>query len=136
LRRTWDGRLGGDVLRIGLGKPFLFLGSQSSLTTTDGAIRAQVRAVLHGVPAGQGHVLTVAGTEHYNFTDRGVYFDLVDSAFLGSIDGARALHITCSYLRAFFGSYLLGRADQLMAGPVYQLSRGSCGVGLRPSQPG
>jgi hypothetical protein len=34
-----DGRLGGDVLRIGLGKPFLFLGSQSGLTTTDGAVK-------------------------------------------------------------------------------------------------
>jgi hypothetical protein len=69
------------------------------------------------MPAGQGHVLTVAGTGHFNFTDRGVYFDLVDSLFLGSIDGARALRVTSTYVRAFFTSYLLGRADLLMTGP-------------------
>jgi hypothetical protein len=43
------------------------------------------------VPAGQGHVLTVAATEHYNFTNQGVYFDLVDSAFLGSTVRARCV---------------------------------------------
>ena len=62
-------------------------------------------------------MLTVAGAAHHNFTDHGVYFDLVSSISLGSIDGARALHLSSSYLRAFFSSYLLGRLDQLMAGP-------------------
>ena len=112
-----DGRLGGDVLQTGLGKPFLFLGSQSSLSATDGALKTQVRSALRGVPPGQGHVLTVAGAEHYNFTDQGVYFDLVNSAFLGSIDGARALRISSRYLEAFFSSYELGHPDQLLAGP-------------------
>ena len=69
------------------------------------------------MPAGQGHVLTVAGTGHFNFTDRGVYFDLVDSLFLGSIDGARALRVTSTYVRAFFPSYLRSRADLPMTGP-------------------
>jgi dienelactone hydrolase len=110
-----DGRLGGDVLQTGLGKPFLFLGSDGSLT--DGAVKAQVRSALRGVPAGQGHVLTVAGAAHHNFTDHGVYFDLVSSISLGSIDGVRALHLSSSYLRAFFTSYLLGRTDLLMTGP-------------------
>jgi dienelactone hydrolase len=110
-----DGRLGGDVLQTGLGKPFLFLGSDGSLK--DGTVKAQVRSVLRGVPAGQGHVLTVAGAAHHNFTDHGVYFDLVSSISLGSIDGARALHLSSRYLQAFFSSYQLGRADQLMAGP-------------------
>jgi hypothetical protein len=103
------------VLQTGLGKPFLFLGSQSSLR--DGTVKAQVRSALRGVPVGQGHVLTVAGTEHYNFTDQGIYFDLVGSAFVGSIEGARALHLSSRYLRAFFSTYQLGRADQLLAGP-------------------
>jgi len=110
-----DGRLGGDVLQTGLGKPFLFLSSAGSLT--DGAVKSQVRSVLRGVPAGQGHVLTVAGAAHHNFTDHGVYFDLVSSISLGSIDGARALHLSSRYLQAFFSSYQLGRPDQLMAGP-------------------
>ena len=110
-----DGRLGGDVLQTGLGKPFLFLGSDGSLK--DDTVKAQVRSVLRGVPAGQGHVLTVAGAAHHNFTDHGVYFDLVSSISLGSIDGVRALHLSSRYLQAFFSSYQLGRADQLMAGP-------------------
>jgi hypothetical protein len=80
-------------------------------------ITAQVASREQGIPAGQGHVLTVAGTQHLNFTDRGVYFDLVAFLFLGSIDGARALRVTSTYVRAFFTSYLLGRADPLMTGP-------------------
>jgi dienelactone hydrolase len=111
-----DGLLGGDVLKTGLGKPFLYLGSEGGLSVTAGA-KAQVRSVLQGVPVGQGHVLTVAGTGHHNFTDHGVYFDLAASISLGSLDGARALRVSSAYLRAFFSSYLLGRADQLMAGP-------------------
>ena len=102
------------MLQTGLGKPFLFLGSDGTLK--DDTVKAQVRNVLRGVPAGQGHVLTVAGAAHHNFTDHGVYFDLVSSISLGSIDGTRALRLSSRYLRAFFSSYLLGRPDQLMAG--------------------
>jgi hypothetical protein len=109
-----DGRLGG-VLQTELGKPFLLLSSDGSLT--DGPVKSQVRSVLRGVPAGQGHVLTVAGAAHHNSTDHGVYFDLVSSISLGSIDGARAPHLSSRYLQAFFSSYQLGRPDQLMAGP-------------------
>jgi hypothetical protein len=69
------------------------------------------------VPPGQGHVLTVGGAAHHNFTDHGVYFDLVSSISLGSIDGPRALYISSKYLQAFFSTYQLGRPDQLMAGP-------------------
>jgi dienelactone hydrolase len=111
-----DGRLGGEVLQTGLGKPFLFLGSQGRLTTTTGVPKSQVQRVLRGVPPGQSHVLTVAGAEHY-FTDRGVYFDLLSQISLGSIDGARALRLGSRYLQAFFSSYVLGQADQLLTGP-------------------
>jgi hypothetical protein len=33
------------------------------------------------------------------------------------MEGARALDLSSRYLRAFFTSYLLDRADQLLAGP-------------------
>ena len=110
-----DGRLAGDVVKTGLGKPFLFLGSEGTLT--DATVKAQVRSVLRGVPADKGHVVTVAGAQHHNFTDHGVDFDLVASISLGSIDGSRALRLTSRYLQAFFSSYQLGRPDQLMDGP-------------------
>ena len=110
-----DGRLAGDVVKTGLGKPFLFLGSDGTLK--DETVKTQVRSVLRGVPAGQGHVLTVSGAQHHNFTDHGVVFDLLSNISLGTIDGARALNLTSRYVQAFFSTYQLGRSDQLMAGP-------------------
>jgi hypothetical protein len=111
MRRTWTDPWPATCSRPGLGKPFLYLGSEGSLATTAGA-KAGVRSVLQEVAAGQGHVLTVAGTGHFNFTDRGVYFDLVDSLFLGSIDGARALRVTSTYVER-------SSAPTFWAAPIY-----------------
>ncbi|WP_188316863.1 alpha/beta hydrolase family protein [Solihabitans fulvus] len=112
-----DGYLFGDVLNDGLGKPFGFLGNQDSMAK-DAPQRGMLRQTLRGVAAGQGHVWTVAGASHYNFTDRGVYFNLLRSqvAHLGPIDGARASAITNAYTRAFFDAYLRGRPAPPLTG--------------------
>ena len=117
-----DGYLFGDVLNDGLGKPFGFLGNQNSLTE-DPYQHGMLRAVLRGVPPEQGHVWTVAGASHFNFTDRSAYFNLLASqlGILGTIDGVRAMTITDTYTHAFFDTYLRGQPSPLLAGtsPAY-----------------
>jgi dienelactone hydrolase len=117
-----DGDPTGDVLHGGLGKPFLFLGHGGALARIPG-LRSELHDVLQGVPPGDGHVLSVAGTGHDSFTDRAVSFNLLGRqlGFTGSIDGARALRITATYTRAFFDAALLGRPAPLLTGasPAY-----------------
>jgi len=71
------------------------------------------------MPDGQGHVITIQGTGHQNFTDRGVYFFVLmhQLGITGSIDGARALAITDAYVRAFFDSAFGGPRSPLLGGP-------------------
>ena len=97
--------------------PFLYLGHQGTLQ--DASVRAELRGVLQHVPPGQGHVLTVQGTAHQNFTDRTVSFWplLRPVGMLGSIDGRRGLAITSRYVRAFFDGLLHGTRSSLLAGP-------------------
>jgi hypothetical protein len=47
----------------------------------------------------------------------------LDSPFPGSIDGARALRVTSTYVRAFFTTYRSGRADALLAGRLPAIPR-------------
>jgi predicted dienelactone hydrolase len=105
------------VVRRGIGKPFVFLGHQGILQ--DSSVRAELRGVLQTVPRGQGHVLTVQGTAHQNFTDRAVYFWALmrPVGMLGAIDGRRGLAITSRYVRAFFDGLLQGARSPLLAGP-------------------
>lgn len=111
-----DGALWG-VARMGIGKPFLFLGHQGTLQ--DPSIRAELRRVLQNVPRGQGHVLTVQGTAHQNFTDRAVYFWALmrPLGVLGPINGRRGLAITSRYVRAFFDGPLQGGRSSLLSRP-------------------
>jgi predicted dienelactone hydrolase len=110
-----DGYLWDQTMR-GIGRPFLFIGSQDGL---EGPMKAQLRGALSDVPQGEGYVLTVKGTEHFNFSDRALYFfaPLRPLGLTGPIDGARGIAITRAYLLAFFGRYLGGRSASLLAGP-------------------
>lgn len=113
-----DGLLVGEAVRGGLGKPFLYIGHEDDLAPA-GDTRAELRGVLQGAPSGQDVVLTVKGTGHLNFSDRGLYFNFLFAQLgaLGSIDGGRALAITDRYLRAFYATYLLQNRDPLLSGP-------------------
>jgi len=64
-------------------------------------------------------VLTIAGTRHNSLTDRSAMFNLFGQhlGVLGPLDGARALRITCAYVRAFFDAALLDGDGVLLAAP-------------------
>lgn len=114
-----DGDLVGDVVRTGLSRPFLFVGHEGSLSESSQTLPA-LRGVLRGEAAGQGHVLTVAGTRHDSFTDRSALFNLFGRQLgvLGSLNGARALCITGAYLHAFFDAALLGEDGSMLTAPT------------------
>jgi dienelactone hydrolase len=114
----FDGDLAGEAARTGLDRPFLFVGHEGSLGESPATPRT-LRGALGRVPAGQGHVLTIAGTRHDDFTDRSAMFNLFGRQLgvLGPLGGARALRVAGAYVRAFFDA-ALGRGDgALLAGP-------------------
>ena len=63
--------------------------------------------------------MTITGTGHFNFSDRGIYFFFLlhQLGAVGSIDGVRALVVTDTYLRAFFDASFGGLPSPLFAGP-------------------
>jgi Platelet-activating factor acetylhydrolase, isoform II len=111
-----DGSLCCKVVSQGIGKSFLFVGSQDTL---DQPTRAQLRGVLRNDSNIAGHVMTITGTGHFNFSDRGIYFFFLlhQLGAVGSIDGVRALLVTDTYLREFFDASFGGLPSPLLAGP-------------------
>jgi hypothetical protein len=63
--------------------------------------------------------LTLAGSEHGFSADGGFlpFFPKSAKSEFGTIDPARALTITRTYVEAFFGEYLEGNKSPLLNGP-------------------
>ena len=106
-----DGTQYGPVVHTGLNRPMLLVGSENSCitgscrpaTADDRSSLATARALLQ---AGTGPVtqFQIKGSEHFNFSDYGVYYlaaPIGSQLALGSIDGAQALTMTDGYLTAF-----------------------------------
>lgn len=116
-----DGDLFGDVVQAGLNKPFMVIQSDPG-TCSNASCRSfqrEVQAILRTVPRGASYHIDVKNTEHFNFSDYAVYFSPARAlGLLGSIDGARGLQITRTYVRAFFDMYLNNTPSQLLRGPA------------------
>ena len=111
-----DGAMFGPVVTDGVGRPFLFLGEDPSMS----ALRpSQLRGVMRNVPAGEGHALTVTGAGHMNFSDTSVLYKFPPNQLgvIGPIDGWRAVAVTRTYVNAFFGATLRGGSAALLDGP-------------------
>ena len=106
-----DGRVFGPVVAAGIGKPYLFLGEDPSISATPKSV---LQAVAGGTPTGETQVLTISGAGHMNFSDLGVMYKFPPNqlGLIGPIDGARALTITRVYLETFFAAYLGDRSSQ------------------------
>ncbi|MGH7920217.1 MAG: alpha/beta hydrolase family protein [Candidatus Dormibacteraceae bacterium] len=111
-----DGAVFGPVVEHGMGKPYLFLGEDPSLSPVP---KAELHGVVQGLPADRDRVLTVTGAGHMNFSDSGVLYKFPPHQLgaIGSIDGARALTIARAYLRAFFDVHVRGQSSSLLAAP-------------------
>ncbi|MFF3437172.1 alpha/beta hydrolase family protein [Streptosporangium sp. NPDC002721] len=115
-----DGSLFGPVLREGLDRPFLQVGSSGHGRGDDpswAALWTRLR--------GWRLELRLDGTGHTSFTDLQVLLrqhplglppDQV-TGMIGEIDGPRSVLIQRRYVRAFFDRHLLGRPSPLLAEP-------------------
>ncbi|MEU4403006.1 lipase [Streptosporangium sp. NPDC023963] len=115
-----DGAMFGPVLREGLDRPFMQVGSSEHGRGDDpswAALWARLR--------GWRLELRLDGAGHTSFTDLQVLLrqhplglppDQV-TGMIGEIDGPRSVLIQRVYIRAFFDRHLLGRPGALLAGP-------------------
>lgn len=113
-----DGTLYGDVARLGLAKPAMFLLSGGSASS---ALARQAAGMSGGSGGGRQarDILTIEGAAHFNFSDYSVMFvppfRLLGA--LGPIDGRRGLAIASAYVREFFDRHLGGLRAPLLDGP-------------------
>jgi len=83
-----------------------------------GPENAAVGTALYQERAGEGYLLTMAGAEHFDFTDLPLLSPLTQTLGLsGEIDGKRALAVINAYSVAFFDHLLKGKASPLLEGP-------------------
>ena len=121
-----DGTQYGEVVRTGLDKPMLLLGSEDSCVTgtcpTSGTDLDTARTLLNAGSA-PAWCYQISGTRHFNFSDLGVLYlaaPLRALLALGPIDGRKALQVTGAYLVAFLGLTLRGEPKPILttaAGP-------------------
>ncbi|GHH68593.1 lipase [Streptosporangium violaceochromogenes] len=115
-----DGGMFGPVLRAGLDRPFLLIGSSGHGRDND-----RSWAALWPRLRGPRLELRLRGAAHSSFTDLQVLLrqhslglppERVDEA-IGVIDGPRSVLVQRTYLRAFFDRHLLRSPSPLLTGP-------------------
>ena len=95
-------------------KALMLLSAPEWLGPENGALGAK----LYRERAGEGYLLTMAGAEHFDFTDLPLLSPLTEALGLsGEIDGQRALGIIDAYSVAFFNQTLKGETTSLLEGP-------------------
>ncbi len=91
-----------------LEQPFLFMVSDNGQYLEQG---------VYDRAAGPAYLVTVAGTQHYNFTDLTLVSPLAQSFNLsGPIDSGQMIRIMNTYTLAFFDKHLKGQAAPLLNG--------------------
>jgi dienelactone hydrolase len=111
-----DGSTAAPIPDEGLGRPFLFLGKQSSYTPgSAGAVTTWERDWER--LAGWKRWLVVAGAVHASFTDLALLADQAGLDIGAGLSGARSLDITRAYVRAFFDHHLRGTPQALLDQP-------------------
>lgn len=120
-----DGMPLGGVNRAGVGKPFLFLFADRPIFDRE-ADRPDAKAFLDALArlrASTGtrpSLLLVRGAEHFNFFDQALLTEPTLWRWvgaMGTLDPARALHITRTYVRGFFDASLKGTRNAILDGP-------------------
>lgn len=123
-----DGLLFGEVVRTGIGKPFLTLADYSpvSLSTqlerAQGASRRELLFLLQNRQAldsclaeCQGYLVGIRGVSHMNFCDSPLYSPVKRLTHAGPIGRERAMEIINAYVVSFFQTHLQGKPADLDA---------------------
>ena len=115
-----DGRPFGKVVEEGLKRPFLFLMSDHHGEEKDAEserIMGQIQAIYDSLPAKEGALVTIRGTNHFSFSDQIL---IKNQMIIGAVqffgvgghtNGRRGLQITTAYVRGFFDRYLKGAPE-------------------------
>lgn len=110
-----DGAVFGVAAADGLPKPFMLMtGARETENPFEAAFdRENVAAAIRGMERHGGYLVTIAGTEHYNFSDAAV-LPSVRRTGLGSIDGRRGERIIAHYVLAFFNRWIGGEPQEAL----------------------
>jgi hypothetical protein len=127
-----DGTPLSSSLQAGLHVPFLFF-SEDYGQACERDANCALEQTAYQQAGGPAYFITLAGSRHFNFSDRPVRASAPMQLILramgasGAIDPARGLEVTDAYLAAFFGQYLQGVDSPLLSGgqgyPEAELSR-------------
>lgn len=111
---SWLLPVNDSVLDAGPGQPFMFISTPRWLGPEN---QARGQAIFHNLTA-DGYELTLANTQHYDFTDLALLSPLTPQLGLsGSINSAYSLSIQNEYLLAFFEQYLRERPSATLTTP-------------------
>ena len=109
-----DGRLFGSVITRGLHKPFMFMFEAALSKSNYPRIFAQVHSMYADLPADSRLGLSVAGANHFSFTDQMLLKNpillrlMCFGGAIGGLSGRQGLQITEDYVRTFLDVYLKG----------------------------
>jgi hypothetical protein len=141
-----DGWLFAEVQREGLAQPYLEMSDDSpmpqsaDLTATDPNRRypaelddRQVKWLDAHLGPGD-YVLTIAGTQHANFSDLPALLPIRRVTGAGSIAPARATTVINAYMLAFFDQTLRGRSEPLLAPGPSPFDEAHVRIGAKASE--
>jgi predicted dienelactone hydrolase len=122
-----DGWLFGAALAGGVPRPFLTIGTpllrdgakarpaNEAARVLDRFDRENEALALAGLQRHGGYFVTIAGTDHYNFTDA-AWLPSIRHTGVGPIDGRRGERIVAAYVVAFFDRFLKRRGAAAFGG--------------------
>lgn len=107
---NFDGTIQSRAANVGLRQPFMIVNS-----TATGADESRQR--LFQNLKGDAYSLTIARTDHYNFSDQPLLQSLgLPFTQIGTINPSRGAAIVNKYTLSFFNQYLRGRQSPLLQG--------------------
>jgi dienelactone hydrolase len=122
-----DGMPFGNVIQDGLHQPFFFLMSDHSKESGSEpqTVERNIESIYDHVPEGKRWGMTIAGANHFTFSDQMftkspiLMFFLRRAGVMGSLEKRRGLAITGACVHTFFDVYLKGApADEMKSLPA------------------
>ena len=122
-----DGMPFGNVIQDGLHQPFFFLMSDHSKESGSEpkTVERNIESIYDHVPEGKRWGMTIAGANHFTFSDQMftkspiLMFFLRRAGVMGSLENRRGLAITSACVHTFFDVYLKGApADEMNSLPA------------------
>lgn len=111
-----DGTMFGDVVEIGLDRPFMLIGHENKTQDTDPSWKA-----VWPKPTGWKREFEIKKAAHYSFSDLPLVTEVLGlqkhlspelGQVLGTVEGSRMANLTVSYVTTFLDFVLKGKPDE------------------------